>query len=223
MSLFGNKKPPQEVDTSWLETYGDMVTLLLCFFIMLASISRIDTVLFEKVQSGMTKEIGKLPPQRPIESMKQELAQVVATFQGQGGDESADVGTDERGVVLNLDAGAMFAAGSADIKPQALPLIKEVVGTLNQTKFQNYRIEIQGHTDNTPIKTPQFPSNFDLAAARALAVMRAMAAEGLPHERMLVSSFGQFAPRVPNLTQEGQPLPVNQALNRRVAVHVYPK
>ena len=62
MSLF-EKKQTQEVDASWMETYGEMVTLLLCFFIMLASISKIDTVLFEKVQSGMTSEIGKQPPQ----------------------------------------------------------------------------------------------------------------------------------------------------------------
>lgn len=214
-------KKPQEVDGSWMETYGDMVTLLLCFFIMLASISKIDTVLFEKVQSGMTKEIGKQPPQRPIESMRRELTEVVTAFQG--GDEAADVGTDDRGVVLNLDSGAMFAAGAADIKAGMLPLLKEVVGTLAQPRFENYRIEIQGHTDDTPIKTPQFQTNFDLAAARALATMRAMINLGLPPERMLVASYGQYAPRVPNRRDDGSPLPVNQALNRRVAVHVYPR
>lgn len=214
-------KKPQEVDGSWMDTYGDMVTLLLCFFIMLASISKIDTVLFEQVQSGMTKEIGKQPPQRPIENMRKELAEVVTAFQG--GDEAADVGTDDRGVVLNLDAGAMFTTGSADIKPEMLPLLKEVVGTLAQPRFETYRIEIQGHTDDTPIKTPQFQTNFDLAAARALATMRAMVGLGLPAERLLVASYGQYAPRVPNRSKEGTPLPVNQALNRRVAVHVYPR
>lgn len=215
-----DRKPP-EVDGSWMETYGDMVTLLLCFFIMLASISKIDTVLFEKVQSGMTKEIGKQPPQRPIESMRKELAEVVTAFQG--GEEAADVGTDDRGVVLNLDSGAMFAPGGADIKPQMLPLLKEVVGTLAQTRFDNYRIEIQGHTDDMPIQSPQFATNFDLAAARALATMRAMVGIGLPPERILIASYGQYAPRVPNRSPEGTPLPINQSLNRRVSVHVYPK
>lgn len=215
------EKKSTEVDGSWMETYGDMVTLLLCFFIMLASISKIDTVLFEQVQSGMTKEIGKQPPQRPIESMKKELLEVVTAFQG--GEEAADVGTDDRGVVLNLDSGAMFAPASADIKPEMLPLLKEVVTTLTQARFDNYRIEIQGHTDDTPIKTPQFQTNFDLAAARALATMRAMVGIGLPAERVLIASYGQYAPRVPNRRDDGSPLPVNQALNRRVAVHVYPK
>lgn len=214
------RKPP-EIDNSWMDTFGDMVSLLLCFFIMLASISKVDTVLFEQVQSGMTKEIGKQPPQRPIESMKKELQDVVTAMQG-GGDQ-ADVGVDDRGVVLNLDSGAMFTAGSADIKPEMLPLLKEVVGTLTQPRFDAYRIEIQGHTDDTPIKTPQFASNFDLAAARALATMRAMVDIGLPPERVLIASYGQYAPRVPNRREDGSPLPVNQALNRRVAVHVYPK
>lgn len=220
MSLFQNKRST-EVDASWMETYGDMVTLLLCFFIMLASISKIDTVLFEKVQSGMTKEIGKQPPQRPIESMRKELADVVTAFQG--GDEAADVGTDERGVVLNLDSGAMFAPGSADIKPGMLPLLKELVGTLAQPRFENYRLEIQGHTDNVPVKTTAFASNFDLSSARALATMRALVSLGLSESKMIIAAYGQFSPRVPNTLEDGTPLPANQALNRRVAVHVYPR
>lgn len=220
MSLF-QKKPSQEVDASWMETYGDMVTLLLCFFIMLASISKIDTVLFEKVQSGMTKEIGKQPPQRPIEAMKQELNDVISSVQN--GDMAADVGTDDRGVVLNLDSGAMFDPGSATIKPGIMPLLKDLATTLGQPRFENYRLEIQGHTDNSPVKTALFPSNFDLAAARSLATMRAMVALGVPEGKMIVSAYGQYSPRVPNTLEDGTPLPANQALNRRVAVHIYPR
>jgi chemotaxis protein MotB len=215
------ERKPAEIDNSWMDTFGDMVSLLLCFFIMLASISKVDTVLFEKVQSGMTAEIGKQPPQRPIENMRKELSEVVTAFQG--GEEAADVGTDDRGVVLNLDSGAMFTPGAADIKPAMLPLLKEVVGTLAQARFENYRIEIQGHTDDMPIQSNLYATNFDLAAARALATMRAMVGIGLPAERILITSFGQYAPRVPNRRDDGSPLPVNQALNRRVSVHVYPK
>lgn len=220
MSLF-EKKQSQEVDSSWMETYGDMVTLLLCFFILLASISKVDSVIFEKVQSGMTKEIGKQPPQRPIENMRQELAQATAGIQGS--DEAVDVGTDERGVVLNLDAGAMFTPGSADIKPAMVPILKELAGTLSQPRFDNYRLEIQGHTDNTPVKTAQFPTNFDLAAARALMTMRAFVGLGVAENKMIVAAYGQFAPRVPNTLEDGTPLPANQALNRRVAIHIIPR
>lgn len=213
-------KKPAEVDSSWMETYGDMVTLLLCFFILLASISKIDTVLYEKVQSGMTKEIGKMPPQRPIEDMKKELTEVVSAMSG--GDAMADVATDDRGVVMNLDAGAMFKPGSAEVRSEAMPLLKEMATTLGHPRFATYLLEIQGHTDDTPVATAQYPTNFDLAAARALSTMRVMKSLGIEESRMIVAAFGQYKPRVPNRTPEGTPLPVNQALNRRVSVHVVP-
>lgn len=215
---FGKK--PTEIDASWMETYGDMVTLLLCFFVLLASISKIDTVLFEKVQSGLASEIGKQPPQRPIENMRQELAEVVGAFSG--GESIADVVTDDRGVVLNLDAGAMFKQGSAEVRPEVLPLLKEVAATLGQKRFETYLLEIQGHTDDTPVATSQYPTNFDLAAARALATLRAMKTLGIAESRMLVTAHGQFKPRVPNRTEDGTPLPVNQSLNRRVSIHAVP-
>lgn len=219
MSRFGkDERPP--VDNSWMETYGDMVTLLLCFFILLAAISKVDTVLFEAVQSGMTKEIGKQPPQRPIESLKREVMDVVAAFDSQN---ATDVGTDDRGLVLNLDGGSLFPAGSAELKPEVMNLLKEMGATLANERFANYRIEVQGHTDDVPTKTALFPSNFDLAAARALSTMRALIAFGVPESRMLVTSFGPYAPRVPNHMDDGTPLPQNQALNRRVSIRVYPR
>jgi len=219
MSRF--QKKSEEVDSSWMETYGDMVTLLLCFFILMASVSKVDSVLYEQVQSGMTSEMGKHPSQRPIETLKNELSEVINAM-SQGG-EAADVGTDDRGVVLNLDSGAMFTAGAADIKPEMMTILRELTATLANPRFETYRFEIQGHTDDTPVKSAAFPSNFDLAAARALATMRALASLGLPPERMTIASFGQFAPRVPNRREDGTALPVNQALNRRVAIHVYPR
>lgn len=219
MSRFEKKK--EEVDGSWMETYGDMVTLLLCFFILMASVSKVDSVLYEQVQSGMTSEMGKQPSERPIETLKNELAQVINALDTTG--QAADVGTDDRGVVLNLDAGAMFTAGAAEIKPEFMPLLRELAATLNNPRFASYRFDIQGHTDDTPIKTPQYPSNFDLASARALATMRALASLGLPPEQMVVSAYGQFSPRVPNRREDGTALPVNQSLNRRVSVHVNPR
>lgn len=213
-------KKPTEIDNSWVETFGDMVTLLLCFFVLLASISKVDSVLYEKVQSGMTKEIGKMPPQRPIEDMKKELTDVVSAMSG--GEAMADVATDDRGVVLNLDSGAMFKQGSAEVRPEAMPLLKEMATTLSHPRFTTYLLEIQGHTDDTPVATPQYPTNFDLAAARALSTMRVMKSLGIEEGRMIVASFGQYKPRVPNRTPEGTPLPVNQALNRRVSIHVVP-
>jgi chemotaxis protein MotB len=211
-----NEEPLED----WLLSYADMITLLMAFFVMLAAISKVDANLYERVQSGMAKDVGNRNSARPIETVRKELAQVVSATKG--GDDAVDVGTDERGVVLNLDANAMFKPGSADVRPEIMPIIKGISDTLNNERFATYRIEVQGHTDDVPVKTAQFPSNFDLAAARALAAMRILGGYGLPEERMLMSSFGPYAPRAPNHREDGTPLPVNQSLNRRVSIHVYP-
>ena len=81
---------------------------------------------------------------------------------------------------------------------------------------------MQGHTEHMPVRTAQFPSNFDLSAARALTIMRTLVGLGLSEQRMVVAAYGQYAPRVPNSLEDGTPLPANQALNRRVAIHVLP-
>ncbi|MGE5545369.1 MAG: flagellar motor protein MotB [Solirubrobacterales bacterium] len=211
-----NEEPLED----WLLSYADLITLLMAFFVMMVAISKPDQSLYEQVQSGMAKDVGGRQVERPIANVKRELQDVVAAFDSQN---AADIGTDDRGIVLNLDGGTLFAAGSAELKPQVMPLLKEIGSTLANPRFADYRIEIQGHTDDTPVKTPQFPSNFDLAAARALATMRAMVSFGVNEGAMQVTSFGATAPRVPNHLDDGTPLPQNQALNRRVAVRVYPR
>ncbi|HLO79058.1 MAG TPA: flagellar motor protein MotB [Magnetospirillum sp.] len=211
-----NEEPLED----WLLSYADMITLIMAFFVMLAAISKVDANLYEKVQSGMAKDIGNREAARPLETVRKELAQVIATTRG--GEDAVDVGSDERGVVLNMDADAMFKPGSAEIRPEIMPVVKGIAETLNNDRFATYRIEVQGHTDDTPVNTPQFPSNFELAAARALSAMRTMNKLGLPEQRMTITSFGQYSPRVPNHREDGTPLPVNQALNRRISIHVFP-
>lgn len=213
-----NEEPLED----WLLSYADMITLIMAFFVLLAAISKVDLNLYEKIQSGMAKEIGKRTVTRPIEQVRNELSTVVATVTGAANE--ADVGSDERGVVVNVDAGAMFKPGSAELRPEIMPLLSEISKTLAEQRFESYRVEIQGHTDDTPIaKGSAFPSNFDLAAARALSTMRTFQNNGVEEDRMLVSSFGQYAPRVPNHLEDGTPLPANQALNRRISIRVYPR
>lgn len=209
----------EEAHEDWLLSYADMITLIMAFFVMLAAISKVDANLYEKVQSGMARDVGNRNGAQPLETIRKELAQSVAANKG---DELVDVGSDERGIVLTLDSGLMFKAGSAEMSPAIMPVLKDIAQRLNTPMFATYRLEIQGHTDDTPVNTPQFPSNFDLAAARALMTMRALASVGMAESRMIVSSHGAYSPRVPNRGKDGTPLPVNQSLNRRVTIHIYP-
>ncbi|MDO8606416.1 MAG: flagellar motor protein MotB [Phaeospirillum sp.] len=218
MSKFA--KHNKEAAEDWLLSYADMITLLMAFFIVLVSMSKIDPNKYEEVQAGMAKDVGNREVTKPLQDMKSELLGEVA---GAGVEDSVDVGKDDRGIVLNLASGAMFKPGSADIRPEILPLIKEITGTLNQKRFENYQIEIQGHTDDTPVRTQQFPTNWDLSAARALSTLKLLGDLGISQARMKIAAMADTAPRVPNRSDSGKPYPENQAINRRVEIHIYPR
>jgi chemotaxis protein MotB len=211
-----NEEPLED----WLLSYADMITLIMAFFVIMVAMSKIDANLYEQVQSGMAKDIGNRQVTKPLQDLKAEL---LGSVVGAGADDSVDVGKDDRGLVLNLVSGAMFKPASADIRPEMLPLLKELAGTFAQPRFSTYQIEIQGHTDDTPVKTPQFASNWDLSSARALATLKLFIELGLDSKRMKVSAFADNAPRAPNRSDNGQPYPENQALNRRIQIHVYPR
>ncbi|CCG42989.1 OmpA/MotB family protein [Magnetospirillum molischianum] len=218
MSRFEKKN--EEPLEDWLLSYADMITLVMAFFIILVSMSKIDANKYEEVQSGMARDIGNREVTKPLQDLRSELLGAVA---GAGVDEAIDIGRDDRGVVLNLASGAMFQPGSADIRPEFRPVMKEITTTLGQPRFTGYQIEIQGHTDDVPVRTPQFPSNWDLSAGRALATLKLMNEQGLDAARMKISAYADTAPRVPNHSETGRAYPENQAINRRVQIHVYPR
>jgi len=212
-----NNEEPQE---DWLLSYADMITLVMAFFILLVSMSKIDAGKYEEVQAGMARDIGNRDVTKPLQDLSTELRGKVA---GAGVEDSVDIGRDDRGVVLNLTSGAMFKPNSAEILPAIRPLLKDIVETLGQKRFAGYQIEIQGHTDDTPVRTAQYPSNWELSSARALVTLKLMAELGLDQSRMKIAAFADTAPRVPNHSDTGQPYPANQAINRRVEIHVYPR
>jgi len=218
MSRFEKKN--EEPLEDWLLSYADMITLVMAFFIILVSMSKIDANKYEEVQSGMARDIGNREVTKPLQDLRSELLGAVA---GAGVDESVDIGRDDRGVVLNLASGTMFQPGSAEIRPEIRPLMKEISTTLGQPRFNGYQIEIQGHTDDTPVRTPQFPSNWDLSAGRALATLKLMNELGVDQSRMKIAAYADTAPRVPNRSDTGRAYPENQAINRRVQIHVYPR
>ena len=218
MSKFAVKD--EEAQEDWLLSYADLITLLMAFFIMLAAISKPDAGLYEQVQAGMAKDIGNRDVATPLKDLTNQMSDMVA---GMGAEDAVDVGRDDKGLVLNLAAGAMFKPGSADIQAQMQPVLKEIADSLANKRFASYTIDIQGHTDDTPVRTGQFPSNWDLSSARALATLKAFAQLGVPQQQMRLAALADVAPRAPNRSPDGNPYPENQALNRRVEIHVYPR
>lgn len=204
----------------WLLTFSDMVTLLLTFFIMLVSISKIDANQFEQVKSGLQEGISKTKTERPLEQLKNDIKSLVETLEIDG---VANVATDQDGVVFELASAALYDSGSAVVRPDGMPIIQTLAQTLLHPRYTAFQIEVQGHTDDVPIHTATFPSNWELSAARATGVVRTMIEAGMDPKRMKAVGLGEVAPKVTNRDPNNVPLPINQEINRRIAVRVYPR
>jgi chemotaxis protein MotB len=121
------------------------------------------------------------------------------------------------GVRVSVSDDIIFASGSAELDPLGRKVLEKVS---QQLLALDHSIEVQGHTDDLGLKpslAEQFPSNWDLAAARASRVVRLMEEQGIPGERMRVVSFASFQPLVPNESPE------SRAQNRRIEIRLKPK
>lgn len=117
-------------------------------------------------------------------------------------------------MVVELATDILFGSGSADLSPAGKTAIVEVAQVL--ASIPDRKFQVEGHTDNVPIKTAQYPSNWELAAARALTVVKTLVEGGLPADRVSAASFGDQKPVAPNETPEGK------AANRRIEIVVVP-
>ncbi|WP_339774627.1 flagellar motor protein MotB [uncultured Thalassospira sp.] len=215
-------KRPAEINEDWLATYADAITLLMAFFVMLVSFSKIELPIFEKIQAGIAENIGKRSVVRPTEILETDLKDVVFNLQL---DKSVSVKTDDEGILMELASGSFFQPGSADLTRDAVLFLKDVGDLLKQPRYMGFQIEVKGHTDDSPINTPRFPSNWELAAGRAIAVVRFFGAVGVDpqSDRMRAISYGDTMPKLPNEDDQGNPIPENREVNRRIEVRVFPK
>ena len=219
-----NRRPPlkrsKEGHEDWLMSYADMITLLLTFFVLLLTISHIDPVKYEQVKDGLARDIAKRESLTPIEQLRTDLNQDIKELNLT--EEQMSVGVDDRGIVLDLDAGTFFETGSAKLKPQSFVVLKQIHKTLSNQVYDGFQIEAQGHTDDMPIAPgAAFPSNWELSGARASAVVRLFIDWGMAAPRLAAVGFAETRPKLPNRDLNGAPLPRNQMINRRVAVHIY--
>lgn len=113
-------------------------------------------------------------------------------------------------VVIGMTADVLFPSGSAQLSPEGKRNVGEVTQALKRrTSSQNFQIE--GHTDNDPISTPEFPDNWHLGAARAITVLEFMVDSGFPKDRLSAATFG-----------DTEPVGGNKAQNRRIEIVVLP-
>ncbi|MCF8495776.1 MAG: flagellar motor protein MotB [Alphaproteobacteria bacterium] len=125
----------------------------------------------------------------------------------------------DRILTLEIPSAAFFASGSATLSAEGQTILLEILkNQLNASHLQDYTITIEGHTDDAPIKTLQFPSNWELSTARAASVVRFFIEQGFPPARLRASGYADTFPKLPNRDASGSPIPGNQAENRRVLI-----
>jgi chemotaxis protein MotB len=211
-----------------------MITLLLALFILLYSMSQTDVARFKAAAESVRAALGVpqqrvviLPPSggatprpigkgpRPLEGSPpprptSNVNQFLEAIQHQGLQQNLHILEANAGVVIRLQDDVLFETGRAALRTDALPVISRVAFLLRQ--LRGYSVRIEGHTDDQPISTPEFPSNWELSTARALSVARALIADGVDPRVLSAAGYGEFHPIATNATPEGR------ARNRRVEV-----
>ncbi len=260
------KKHEEHVNAeAWAIPYGDLITLLLAFFVVMYAMSSVNEGKYRILSDSMVAafrgapktispvNIGDRKPagadrrmlgERPTTLMKvgiNNMQQVLAvagpeSSQGSGGKGVLDGGEavlqqmskevqkamrelidarlvmvhhDGLGLVVEINTDILFPSGAAAFTPKAAQVLDRLAGVLKP--FPN-SIRVEGHTDNRPIRTAEFPSNWELSAARAASVVHQFTRAGIDPLRLEIVGYGEYHPRQPNSTQEGR------NANRRVAI-----
>lgn len=214
------RREDDDDEDAWLITYADMVTLLLCFFIIMFSMSSPDKTQFKKVAEALRKEgfyTSLTPKEDAYEDLKQQLEMSLGAS---GYDQFMSVSASPDSVDVELSSSSFFMPGAAKFTRDALPMLKLMAGQVLPLKDQNVIIEVEGYTDDSIVKSPQFPTNWELSAARAANVVRYLVAQGFPKEKLRAIGMGDGHPKAPNRDAMGNPIPANQDLNRRVVVRM---
>jgi chemotaxis protein MotB len=226
----------------WLVSYADFITLLFAFFVVMYALSTVNEGKYRVLSDSMTaafrnievnssaqqqQPIVVVPPipkiQRPNQAAKQaeaekqkrrdkmrnvarELLEVMAPLIEEG---KVRVVETDRGVTIEINDSILFAPGQAVLNPLSSRAMRAIAQVLAPTDFP---ITIEGHTDNIPINTPQFPSNWELSAVRATTVLRLFVESEVAPERLTAIGYADTHPVESNDQAEGR------ARNRRVTI-----
>lgn len=227
------KKHPEHVNHErWLVSYADFITLLFAFFVVMFASSQVDSKKVGRFSESFSKAVGievfpnsgssvmpgaphpapgetdgphsdALPPE--LEGLKEELNKKKS--EGFADLAGLTLVTRRNELVLRLSDTVLFDSGDDKLKPKARDVMIALAGELRKRKLS---VRVEGHTDDKPIRTFRFRSNWDLSTARATAVVTALAAAQFEPDRLSAAGFAEFHPIVANDTPE------HRATNRRV-------
>lgn len=218
-----DKKEAPGLDPNfWMVTFSDLLNLLLTFFVLLFAMKAMDK---GKLQEALgyfrgggigILELGeKMPILRPdlIKRLPQKdrifsASELKKLLEIKGLKAKVHVSSDKRGIILTLSDAILFDLGSAELKPDSEGILDDLKEVIKET---DYLIRVEGHTDNIPISSPNYPTNWELSTARAAHVVRyLLKTDGLRRERFSLVGYADTKPISSNEAPEGR------AKNRRV-------
>ncbi|MBI3903651.1 MAG: flagellar motor protein MotD [Nitrosomonadales bacterium] len=237
-----SKRPEHDNHERWLISYADFITLLFSFFVVMYAISSLNEGKYKVLSASLASVFGETATpqsnspvslseqdrlmkslvdrrnakqgerarkqQEYMRSVANNLNQVLASQVSSG---QVSVTQSNRGVVLDINASALFNQGEAELQSESVKTMSEVARILGQG---DQAIEVEGHTDDVPIKNPRFPSNWELSSARASSVVRLFIEHGVAADRLTAVGSAANRPIASNDTLVGR------ARNRRVTVTI---
>ena len=226
------KKEPKKASQEWLTTYGDMITLMLCFFVMLYNPTDADPVQMammtaslqtDSVSGGMSATSGRLadlgnsvnslPSLEKGKNLGTAKKKAVSLFAPDRKSTRITITSDERGLVITLAADAFFAENSAELNiEETRDTLLRISQFLSMPELAGRKFRIEGHTDSTTADSSKWPSNWELSSARAVNVLHYLSDFGIDESQFSVAGYADNQPRHSNETPDGR------AYNRRVDI-----
>ncbi len=211
------KRPmPEDSVDSWLMSYADMITLLMCFFIIFVSVSEPKNDKFTEITGGIANKFGSVDLSTPFNGVAQSLQAVVESRQIF---RDVSVEKKERSIEMELSNNAFFEKGSIELSKKNADALKELVTALKNIDFMTYRVIVEGHTsDVPPTNTAQFPSNWELSSARAARIVRYFIDQGMAANRLRAVGYADTLAKVPNTDINNNPINENRERNERITI-----
>lgn len=204
----------------WLVSYADFVTLLLAFFVVMYAISSVNEGRYRVVSESLVKAFQTNQPEKAaagkdvshtgMQALADNINQVLEPMVRDG---RVRVTQSSRGLAVEINASVLFEPGQAELQPASAEILASVAKVL--AKSPN-GLEVEGHTDDSPIASPIYPSNWELSSARASRVVRLFRSAGVDPGRMAAVGYGEYRSIETNDTPEGR------ARTRRVTVVILP-
>jgi chemotaxis protein MotB len=220
-----NQKPrkrgfsKEQDESNWLISYADMMTLLCVFYIMLFSMSKVNTPEFEKVKKEVAEHFGTRY-ESPTEDLGKFVTQII---QENGIAKDVTVTSDGMSVSLAFHSTLLFGSMSAEVSSEGkLILDRILLAILEKQKLlgKEYKFVVEGHTDDQPVLGGPFPSNWELSSARATRVIRMFIEEGFRPANLLAIGYADTQPVAESRNPDGSWNEEALSKNRRVVLRV---